>query len=126
MTFTANTTLERLEICCDYSLRNLCVHTDDVRWKLKKYCTHENIDNYPDGCIIYLKSFSVGCVTSEKVHTDHEGERIWKKEKKRFCSLFNTDYFHSLINVDHSNCAHLIYITLHCFRKQMTHVHQSK
>ena len=54
------TTLERLKNCCHHSLRDLCIQTDGAFWILDKYCTHEDNNNYPDGCIICLKSFLLG------------------------------------------------------------------
>ena len=55
--------LDRLKSCCHHSLRDMCVHTDGAWWKLKEYCTHGDIGNYPNGCIIHLTSSSVGCVS---------------------------------------------------------------
>ena len=49
--------LDRLKSCCHHRLRDLCVHTDGVWWKLKKDCDQKDIGNYPDVCIICLKSF---------------------------------------------------------------------
>ena len=57
------TTLDRLKSCCHHSLRNLCAWTNGAWWKLTRYCTCEDIDNYPDGCNIFLKSFSIGFVS---------------------------------------------------------------
>ena len=40
--------------------------------------------------------------------------------------LFNIEYFHFFIQVDHSICAPLLYIKVHSSRKQLTHAYQSK
>ena len=61
--------LKLLESCCHHSLRNLCVHTDGAWWKMKKYSHQKDISNYPDGCIICLKSFSFECVSVVKMAT---------------------------------------------------------
>ena len=56
--------LQMLKSCCHHNLRDLCVHTDGAWWKMKK-CSHQkDIENYPDVCIICLKSFSVGSVSA--------------------------------------------------------------
>ena len=41
--------LDRIKSRCHHSHRDLCVHTDDAWWKLKKYCHQKDVDNYPDG-----------------------------------------------------------------------------
>ena len=60
------TSLDKLKSCCHNNLRDLCVQTDGAWWKLKMHCHQKDIGNYPDGCIICLKSFSTGCVSPEK------------------------------------------------------------
>ena len=55
-------TLDKVKRCCHHRLRDLCAHTDGAWWKLKKYCTHEDIDNYLE-FIICLKSFSIGIIS---------------------------------------------------------------
>ena len=55
--------LERLKSCCHHSLRDMCVHRDGAWWKLKKYCHWKYINDYPDGCLICMKSFYV-CIVS--------------------------------------------------------------
>ena len=65
-----------LKSCCHHSLRDLCVHTGGAWWKMKKYSDQNGILNYPDGCIICLKSFSAGCVSAMKKAT-----QIVKMEK---------------------------------------------
>ena len=55
--------LDRLKNSCHHSFWDLCVHIDGAWRKLKKYCDRKDIGTYPDGCIICLKSFSVGCVS---------------------------------------------------------------
>ena len=54
--------LDRLKSCCHHSLRDLCVQSDGAWW----YCHKKDIGNYPDGCIICLNAFSVGCVSPVK------------------------------------------------------------
>ena len=56
--------LDRIKSCCHHSLRDLCQHTDGAWQKLKKYWHQEDIGNYPDGCIICLKSISSGCISA--------------------------------------------------------------
>ena len=58
--------LKMLKSCCYLSLKDLCDHKDGTWWKMKKYSHQKDIINYPDGCIICLKSFSVGCVSAVK------------------------------------------------------------
>ena len=40
------------------------VNLDGAWWKLNKYCHQKDMGNYPDGCIISLKSSLAGCVTA--------------------------------------------------------------
>ena len=61
--------LKKLKSCCHHSLRDLCVHTDVAWWKMKKCSLQNDNFNYPDGCIISLKSFFVGCVSVVKKAT---------------------------------------------------------
>ena len=61
--------LKMLKCCCRHSLKDLHVHTDGAWWKMKTYYHQKDIVNYPDGCIICLKSFSVGCVSAVKKAT---------------------------------------------------------
>ena len=68
MNKTCVTSLNRLQSCY-HTLRDLCVHTDGSWWKLKKDCTHGDISNYPDGCMIFLNSVSVGSVSLAKRST---------------------------------------------------------
>ena len=77
------TTLDRLKSCCHHSLRDLCVHTDGAWWKYKKYCTHEDIDNYPDGCIICLNSFSVEFYSPVNMSTQIMRMKGNEKERER-------------------------------------------
>ena len=55
--------LRMLKSCCHNSLKELCVHTHGEWRKRKKYSHHKDIENYPDGCIICLKTLFVGCVS---------------------------------------------------------------
>ena len=61
---SGNNKLNILISWCHHNLRDLCIHTDVAWWKLKKYSHQKDIANYPDGCIICLKSFFVGCVST--------------------------------------------------------------
>ena len=54
------TSFDKCESCCHHSLRDMCVQTDGAWWKLKKYCHRKDIDIYPSGSIICLKSLSTG------------------------------------------------------------------
>ena len=63
---TGNNGLDRLKSCCHHSLKDLCVITDGAWWKKKKYSHRKDIGNYPDGCIIHLKSVLVGHVSLRK------------------------------------------------------------
>ena len=65
-----NNGLDRLKSCCHHRLKDLCVHTDGTWCKKKKYSHWKDVGNYPDGCIICLKSFSVGCVSLAKMGND--------------------------------------------------------
>ena len=58
---------DRLKSCCHHSLKDLCVHTDSAWQKKKNYSHWKDIGNYPDRCIICLKSFPVGCVSLRKM-----------------------------------------------------------
>ena len=58
--------LKMLKSRCHHSLKDLHVHTDGAWWKIKKYSHQKDSINYPDGCIICLKSFFVGCVSAVK------------------------------------------------------------
>ena len=60
----------RLKSCCPHSLSNLCVQTDGAWWILKKCCIHWDVGNYPDGCIICLKSFSIEWIFPAKKSKD--------------------------------------------------------
>ena len=64
------TSFDRLKSYCHNSQRDLCVQTDGTWRKLKAYCGRKDISNYPDGCIIFLKSFSVEYVSSGKKGND--------------------------------------------------------
>ena len=60
----------------------MCSH----RWWVvedKKYSHWKDIENYPDGCIICLKSVSVGCVSSVKKATQIKKIEGHKKDKER-------------------------------------------
>ena len=61
--------LNKLKSCCHHSLKDLCVHKDGAWWKMKQYSHQKDIIYCPDGCIICLKSFSVGCVSAVKKAT---------------------------------------------------------
>ena len=89
------TKFKRLKDCCHHSLRD----------GNKKDCTHEDIDNYLDGCIICLKSFSDGCVlpmmTSnhitkiKKIEENKKGKEKEKEKEKEMNAWFvQYDYFH--------------------------------
>ena len=67
---TGNNGLVRCKSCCHHSLKDLCLITDSACWKKKKYSHQKDIGYYPDGCIICLKSFSVGCVLPVKKGND--------------------------------------------------------
>ena len=67
---TGKNGLDRLKSCCYHRIKDLCVITDGACWKKKKYFCRKDIGHYPDGCIICLKSFPVGCVSSKKKGTD--------------------------------------------------------
>ena len=56
--------LDTLKSCCHHSLKDLCVQTDGAWWKLKRYCSKLDINNLSGGCMICLKSFSVGHILS--------------------------------------------------------------
>ena len=65
--------LDRLKSCCHHSLKDLCAITDGAWWKArkeKKYSDQKDIGNYPNGCVISLKSFSVGHASLRKKGSD--------------------------------------------------------
>ena len=61
--------LKMLKNCCHHSIKDLHVDTVEAWWKMKKYSQEKVIVNYPDGCIICLKSFSAGCLSGVKKAT---------------------------------------------------------
>ena len=77
--------LDRSKSCCHHSLRDLCIHTDGTLLKLKKHCHWKGISNYSDGCIICLKSFSVGCISAVNKCTHIMQQR--KRNKCMVCSI---------------------------------------
>ena len=60
---TENNGLDRLKNCCNHSVRDVYAITDGAWRKKKKYFQQIETGNFPDECIIYIKSFSVGCVS---------------------------------------------------------------
>ena len=60
-----NNGLDRLKSFCHHNLKDLCVITDGAWWKKKKHSHKKR-----HGCIICLKSFSVGCVSLRNKGTD--------------------------------------------------------
>ena len=52
---------------------------------VEKYCNHEDIDNYPDGCIICLNLFSTGCLLLVKkpLHIMKMGNKRERERKKQ-------------------------------------------
>ena len=55
---------------CHYSIKDLCIQTDDAWWKMKKFFHGKDIGIYPDGCIVCLKFFSTVCVLHAKKGND--------------------------------------------------------
>ena len=101
--------LNRLKSCCHYSLRDLCVHTDGAWWKLENYFIQKNVSKYPDGYIICLTYFSVGCAPPVK-----------KSNKFMVRSIFLfVFFFHFAILMNHLMGA---WFMLNClfFSKKMT------
>ena len=93
------TTLDRLKSWCHQSLRYLCIHTDGAWWNLKKYPQQKDIGNFPDRCIICLKSFFCWmCAITEEILTYHQENE--KGKRRRIIWL------HSLINMDY--CSFMI------------------
>ena len=72
--------LDKLQSCCHHNLRDLYVYIDDAWWKLKKYFQWKDIGKCQDGCIIYLKFFSVGCMSGVNKSTQIMKMKQNKKE----------------------------------------------
>ena len=112
----------------DIGIRDLCVHTEWCMVKVEQVLPTKRNWYSSSECITCLKLFSVGCVSpvnkSPQIVKIRKMEH--KKRKNQMNGLFNINYFHFLVKLDHSICVPLLYITLHSFRKQMTYAHQSK
>ena len=103
--------IKMLKSCCHYSLRDLCVHTDDAWWKIKKYSHQKDIGKYIDGCIICLKSFFIECVSAGKTATKIMKMEGHKKNRERINSW--SVHYRLFSFFDLSWSLNLCFVTIH-------------
>ena len=58
-------------------------YTDGAWWKMKKCCHQKDVSNYPDGCNICLKSFSVWLVSTVNKSTQIKKIKWNEQEEER-------------------------------------------